>query len=582
MNPRVLLGLVLASCSDPRGSACKDVKLERTSNEAGDAALLDAQDNLADDGTSDCTMSDAGETGFWAKVDRSLDRLAANDVDSALVAAVAKIQSMRAVNEALEAGEPHRIDEHRGAVFVSHECGAYSGGARLFLIGRTSADHWGVLDSVALPSGTEHSALVASSGGSFVFETAAMGTQQKTSKLLLVRARGDQWERVFARDDLINLRVTRASGAVVANWAEDPRSLTHSIDGPQLSFEATLPLSRTDAPAAVRSTTPWFQAFDSYCHEHRSDGRLPCGPDDWLTGVARAGRFAALQIEGSDADISCQGESIGGFIAGDRTTVVELREQAGRWTVLAARPADRGCAAARTSVTRSSGQHQRPARMIARSPVRLALAVTGQTLAWTTEDTAITTDMRSRMARDLGDQPLFIAMDAGTIYWISEETGRLRSLAANGSTPTTLAELPLGAAGLAAHDGTIYWSMYSEGEVWRYRNGRAEVFASGLEMPMGVTVDGDSVLVATAAAIIAIAPDGRVRNTGVEVLAPIAVASRNGALVWIEAGGRVMAASDHGARVIADRGRPTQLVIRDRDVFWVDASDRTVRAARLD
>jgi hypothetical protein len=220
--------------------------------------------------------------------------------------------------------------------------------------------------------------------------------------------------------------------------------------------------------------------------------------------------------------------------------------------------------------------------MIARSPVRPALAVTGQTLVWTTEDTAITTDMRSRMARDLGDQPLFISADARTIYWISEETGRLRSLAANESTPTTLAELPLGAAGLAAHDGTIYWSMYSAGEVWRYRDGRAEVFASGLEMPMGIATNGDSLLVATARGIIAVAPDGRVTITGAEALAPIAVASRNGTLVWIEAGGRVMAASDHGARVIADRGRPTQLVIRDRDVFWVDASDRTVRAARLD
>jgi len=581
MNQRVLLGLVLASCSDPQGSACKDVKIERTSDLVGDAALLHVQDDLADDGTSDCTMSDAAEARFWAGVERRLDRLAAHDVDSALVAAVAAIQSMRA-HEALEAGQPHRVDEYRGAVFVSNECGAYSGGARLFLIGRTSAEHWGVLDSVALPSGTAHSAVVASSDGSFVIEAASLGPQHKTSSLSVVRARGDQWERVFGRDGLINLRVTPASGAVVANWAEEPRSFTHSIDGPQLSFEATLPLSPTQAPAAVRSTAPWFQALDAYCHEHRSDRRLPCGPDDWVTSLRRAGRFAALQVEGSNADVSCQGESIGGFLAGDRATVVELREQSGRWNVFAARPADRGCAAARTSITRGSGKHEAPARMIARSPVRSALAASGQTLVWTTENSAITTDMRSRIARDLGDQPLFIAVDAGTIYWISAETGRLRLLAANESTPTTLANLPLGAAGLAVHNGTIYWSMYSEGEVWRYRNGRAEVFASGLKMPMGLAVDGDSVLVATAFAIIAIAPDGSVRSTGVEALAPIAVASRSGALAWIEAAGRVMAASEHGARVVADRGRPTQLGILGRDVFWVDASDRTVRAARLD
>src|SRR5690606_23137950 len=109
-----------------------------------------------------------------------------------------------------------------------------------------------------------------------------------------------------------------------------------------------------------------------------------------------SGRFAAVQVEGSNADISCEGESIGSFIAGDRATIVELHENAGRWTVLAARPADRGCAATRTSTIRASGNRAASSRIIDRTPVRPALAVSDRGLIWTTEDTAIIKGSRTR------------------------------------------------------------------------------------------------------------------------------------------------------------------------------------------
>lgn len=578
MSYRIVLGLLLASCSDPRSSTCEDVKPARVRAPLGDDAALDqSNDSRRRDHSSDCTDADSG---YWSGVERRLSQLHARTVDNALVAAVGAMQAMRATDKGI-AAEPHRIDDKRGAFFVAHKCGAYSGGARLFLLGQTSDERWGILDSVALPSGTNDSALVASGNGSFVVDTTWMGTQQTISSILLVRARGTQWVRVFARDELINLRVTRTAGGAVANWAEKPRSFTHSINGPQLTFEAMLSLSPSEAPGPVRSTVPWFHALDTYCQKHRQDRRFPCGPDDWITNSVRVGRFAALQIEGTDADISCEGESIGSFIAADRATIVELQQDAGRWTVLTARPADRGCAAARKSTTRATG-NRKGSRIIARSPVQPALGVSDRELIWTTEDTAIIKGARPATTRALRDQPLFIAVDAEVVYWISAETGRLRSLRADESDPVTLADLPLGAAGLTVRDGTVYWSMYSQGEVWRFRNGRAEVFASGLEMPMGLVVDGNRLLVATARGLVAIDPDGRVSNLDAEALAPIAVASRNGVVAWIEAGGRVMAASDHGAHMIADSGRPTQIAILSGDVFWVDASDRTVRAARLE
>ncbi len=583
MKRHSLLALIFASCGEPRGATSADVNAECSPHGlAAEATPIEKQRARSQAArATDCSLSDAGETAFWADVERSLEGLSGPTVDNALIAAVGAIQSMRAVDAAVE-GEPHPIDDARGAMFVSYDCGMYSGGARLFLLGRQSGDKWGVVDSVAFAAGPAHSALVASGGAAFAIESASMGTKYKTSNLLLVRARDKRWVRVFARDELIDLRISANRDSVVAAWSEAPRSFTHSIDGPQLSFEVTLPLVRGQAPSPVRSTTPSFQALDAFCRKHPRERRVPCGPHDWVTSSVQSGPFAALRIEGARADIACQGESIGGFIVGDHATVVELREDRGRWTPVATRPADRGCAATRTTLTRLDNQAHSASRIVARASVRPAVALDGDALLWTGEEEAIIKTSAARFVRALRDQPLFIAAEAGTTYWISAETGRLRSLAADEPAPVTLAEPDLGAAGLAVRDGTVYWSMYSEGEVWRYRNGRAEVFATGLEMPMGIAVDGDSLLVATALGIMTIAPDGRVKNTDAKALAPIAVASRNGALAWIEAGGRVMAASEGGARVIADRGWPTQLVILGSDVFWVDASDRTVRAARLD
>jgi sugar lactone lactonase YvrE len=223
-------------------------------------------------------------------------------------------------------------------------------------------------------------------------------------------------------------------------------------------------------------------------------------------------------------------------------------------------------------------------RVVASVPRHAAIGGNDGVLAWTSgEDVLIQRD-EGRAVLDLRDQARFIASNGDATYWVSAETGRLRRITAQQAEPVTLAELPLSASGLAVAGDSVYWSLYSTGEVRKYINGQIEVVASGLDMPMGLTVDGGMLLVGVATGIAAIdRTSGEVKRLSFEALAPIAVASGNGAVAWVEAGGRVMAASRGGStQVLADHGRPTQVAIYRRDVLWVDASDGTVRRTTLE
>jgi hypothetical protein len=242
----------------------------------------------------DCGAAAIDENRFWLEVTANIDGLAATTVGDAVARIAERIQRMRHIDPSIE-GWSNRIDSSRAAVFLTYRCGAYSAGGRLLLLVHAPGDHWRVTDRVELPAG-ETASVVAHRGKQYILQSSTIMPRVDVATLMLVRAMGSSWWRLYIGKNLIGLKTRISKRAVVATWTEQSEWFDTPHDAPQLSFEATLRLTDTLLPVLLRSTTPWFQGLEDYCDERRRDPTVPC-----------SGRIRVARVLGKVAEVLVSG-----------------------------------------------------------------------------------------------------------------------------------------------------------------------------------------------------------------------------------------------------------------------------------
>lgn len=63
-------------------------------------------------------------------------------------------------------------------------------------------------------------------------------------------------------------------------------------------------------------------------------------------------------------------------------------------------------------------------------------------------------------------EPVAIAADATTMYWVNIADGRLRSAPVTGGMPTTIASGQGRPSAIAVAGNVVYWVNDTDGEVW--------------------------------------------------------------------------------------------------------------------
>jgi len=527
------------------------------------------------DSDRSCVEPEREAEDIWRDLEKKVEILDEPDAGEAASALSRLLWDLDARGDRLHA-EVTEVDEARLAVFTQYRCGQQSSGGRLLLLRRTQPAGWRIVDRMVFPPG-ELAAVVARAGGSFVLTSSMSSTQHSTSQLWLVHALDDRWQQRFFDRALVDLEVeVSASGAdVVARWSRWPTPLARSVAGPKPRYEIVLPLDARVAVGRVRSTTPWLVAADEYCRTRR------CG-DVAMTATSYAGELATVRLEGPGARRDCDGEAIGSSIVSDLAVVLDLERSDGAWSVIGSRPADRGCAATRTTGT-NRRRFARGTEVLARTAPGSALAPDENGLVWTRDEVLVTWRPGTRPGhQELRDRAQALARDGGSTVWISSETRDVRRIRGDGA-PETLTRAELDAVGVASVDGVVYWTCYASGKLWQLRGGARTVLTSGLAMPMGLAVVGDALLVSTATGIVRVdRRDGTVTATSLPASAPLWLAARGDTTAWTDAAGRVVVSGPRGrAHVIAYGGRPTQIALQDRYVVWLDSADGRVRRARL-
>jgi hypothetical protein len=98
-----------------------------------------------------------------------------------------------------------------------------------------------------------------------------------------------------------------------------------------------------------------------------------------------------------------------------------------------------------------------------------AIVVDASHLYWTTGTGRVENSTHTGGSRVtiLGEgEPVAIAVDATTMYWVNIGDGRLRSVSISGGVPATLASAQRRPKAIAVAGAVIYWVNETDGEVW--------------------------------------------------------------------------------------------------------------------
>lgn len=277
------------------------------------------------------------EEGFWSAATQAIEHVHAKSIDEFVAATRILIARMRHVDASIQA-TVDRIDSSRAAVFVAYRCGSYSAGGRLFLLTHADANKWSVADRIVLPAG-EAASVVAHEGERYVLQSTTIMPRIDVSTITLVRAYPSQWQRMYTRENVTDLKTKRTNPGVVATWSEKSKWFEMPLGDRPLAFEATLALrsDRSRSPAFIRSTTPWLDGLEAFCDEHFEDPSASCN-----------GRILRVRVTGEVADIrvssttGCTTSPWHGVPQRfDETELVfKLKHVGRRWLVIAAHTAD--------------------------------------------------------------------------------------------------------------------------------------------------------------------------------------------------------------------------------------------------
>jgi len=541
---------VVGACSEPKGATQHESISSSVERDA-------APGRLASTDRTACLADAEQVTALWTRLEHALKVGHAAGVDAVVAIAAGEVRRIHADDRAFE-GQSFPVDARRTAVFASYLCGGHSEGGVLLLVAEREPGWWAVVDRQAFPAGA-YPEVVAASGTGLLVVSSSLRTQDTLSRLWLFHADGDAWRVPFDRDGLIGLKTDVQGEIIAARWREHSSVFGTSVDGPMPAFEVNLSLDGS-TPPEVRSLAPWLTTIEEACRTEPDNPRIACGEDTAIVGTRVVGRYAAVTFQGPGTRVRCGDEAIGSAIVEDVAVVVDLQRAGDAWQILDRRPVDRGCAA--TAAAGSAGPFVSHHESYYRADGDYVVEGRG-------------TGQVRRIA-NLRDEARLLARDAGTFYWISAESGRVRRLV--GDEPETLDEGGFDVAGLAAHNDAVYWSVYGRGEIRRHQAGRVETVATGLDMPMGLAFHGDVLLVASASGLIAVNLATGSRTTmDVEALAPVSVAAEGDTVVWSEAGGRVMASTGGVTKLVADQAAPLHVAISNHVITWRDRTSGRLR-----